>query len=137
MTMPSYPHMLTEDTAVWTEYLKAPVLPIKRVWYDVHVGAIPVELNGAPIIDRKIAAGIYRKRIDVVALVGAAYWVIELKPLGSMLALGQVLAYSRLFWAEFEPAVPVWPVVICDRIDPDLFDDYELAGVMVIANFPA
>ncbi|GAH71751.1 unnamed protein product, partial [marine sediment metagenome] len=38
VVMPAYPHMLAEDTAVWTKYLQSPLVPIKELWYDVHVG---------------------------------------------------------------------------------------------------
>lgn len=126
--------MLTEDIDVWTEYLKAPIVPIERVWYDVHVGGIPPRLSITSERDRRMADGIYRKRIDVVAAVGGGYWVVELKPLGSMLALGQILAYSRLFRDEYAVPGEVWPVVICHHVDPDLLDDYELAGVAVIES---
>lgn len=130
--MSSYPHMLAEDTEVWTEYLKAPIAPIKEVWYDLHVGGIPELDAGAGALERKVAAGVMRKRIDVVAHVGGGYWVIEIKPYGSMLALGQAFCYARLFAAEFTPAGEVVPIVVCNHVDPDLLDDFEAAGVGVI-----
>lgn len=130
--MPSYPHLLADDTDVWTKYLKSPLVEMKRVWYDLHVGA-PVQLGpGADQMDRKIAAGVTKKRIDVVAAVGGGYWVIELKMVGNMVALGQALVYSRLFRIEFDIYEEVWPVVICDDLDLDLIDDYDLAGVALI-----
>lgn len=130
--MPSYPHLLAEDTDVWTKYLKSPITEIKRVWYDLHVGT-PVKLGpGATERDKKIADGVTKKRIDVVAAVGGGYWVIELKRAGNMVALGQALVYSRLFRIEFDIYEEVWPVVICDELDLDLIEDYDLAGVALI-----
>ena len=130
--MPSYPHLLADDTDVWTKYLASPITEIKRVWYDLHVGA-PVQLGpGADLMDKKIAAGVTKKRIDVVASIGGGYWVIELKRVGNMTALGQALVYSRLFRIEFNIFEEVWPVVICDELDLDLIDDYDLAGVALI-----
>ncbi len=132
ITMPSYPHLLADDTDVWTKYLDSPITEIKRVWYDLHVGT-PVKLApGADEMDRKIADGVTKKRIDVVASVGGGYWVIELKRVGNMTALGQALVYSRLFRIEFNIFEEVWPVVICDELDLDLIDDYDLAGVALI-----
>ncbi len=136
IVMPSYPHMMAEDTAVWSRYLADPIAPIKEVWYDVHVGrgmSLPV---GAPDIDKRIAAGISRKRIDAVASVGGGYWVVEVKPFGSMLALGQALSYTRLFIEEYRPDGEVWPVVVCYSVDPDLIDEFEAAGVAVIEVGP-
>ena len=36
MVMPHYPHMMAEDTEVWSKYLASPLVPIKEVWYDVQ-----------------------------------------------------------------------------------------------------
>lgn len=130
--MTHYPHLLAEDTIVWTKYLRDPIAEIKKVWYDLHVGAA-VELGPeATDLDKKIAAGLTKKRIDVVASVGGGYWVIELKMVGNMTALGQAIVYSRLFQTEFNIYEEVWPVVICDELDLDLIEDYDLAGVVLI-----
>lgn len=132
MVMPSYPHMLTEDTEVWSRYLRDPIAPIREVWYDVHVGKPMEVVEGASQIQTSVAAAVSRKRIDVIARVGAGLWCIEIKPLGSMLALGQVLSYTRLFVAEYQPFCEVWPVVVCYSVDLDLADEFEAFGVAVI-----
>lgn len=126
--------MMAEDTAVWTKYLKSPLVPLKEVWYDVHVGgAVPLPA-GASDMDRRIASALTRKRIDVVARVGGGYWVIEVKPFASMLALGQVLSYHRLFVREYRVDGETWPVIVCDSADDDLLDEFDAAGVGVVAN---
>lgn len=124
--------MLSEDTGVWTAYLKDPIAPIKELWYDVHVGKAVEPVLVGDALGVRIASGISRKRIDVVCSVGGGYWVVEIKPFGSMLALGQVLSYTRLFVEEFRPAGEVWPVVVCYHVDPDLVDNFEAAEVAVI-----
>lgn len=132
IVMPHYPHLLAEDTEIWSAYLAAPIAPIKKVWYDVHVGQGMLLPVGASDIDKRIAAGISRKRIDAVCAVGGGYWVVEIKPFGSMLALGQAISYSRLFIRDYEPDGEVWPVVICSEVDADLVDDFEAEGVALI-----
>lgn len=132
--MPKYAHMMPMDRDVWTRFLESGDFPLKEVWYDVHVGkpvALPAE---ATELDRRVAAGITRKRIDVVAHVKGGYWVIEVKPKADMTALGQVLSYFRLFVAEYRVDGEVWPVVVCDQVDDDLLDEYEEFGVAVISN---
>jgi len=132
--MPTYPHMLSEDTEVWSKYLSAPIVPIKEVWYDVRVGK-PVQLPAeASPMELRIAAGLTRKRIDVVAAVGGGFWVIEVKPVASMLALGQILSYRTLFVQEYAVDGEVWPVVVCDSIDEDLVDEFGMLGVALIVN---
>lgn len=132
IVMPSYPHMLAEDTGVWTRYLRDPLVPIKQVWYDVHVGKGMALPAGASDMDRRIAAGVSRKRIDVVAEVAGGLWVVEIKPFASMLAVGQVISYHRLFLLEYTPAGETWPVIVCDAADVDLVDGFDMEGVAVI-----
>lgn len=125
----SYPHLLSEDTIVWTRWLTHNIHRISGVWYDVHVGqavSLPPETLAAIQID---ALTISRKRIDVVARAGPEIWVIELKPYANYTSLGQALAYSRLFAQEYNAGGPVVPLVICCEVDPDLIDDYQRLGV--------
>lgn len=134
VVMPTYPHMMAEDIAVWTKYLQAWLVPIDEVWYDVHVGK-PVELGpAASLAELKMAAGITRKRIDVVARVGNVFWVIEVKPRADMRALGQVISYLRLFVLEFAPRREVLGVIVCDQVDGDIVATCEELGVAVITN---
>ena len=134
IVMPHYPHMMAEDIDVWSKYLRDPLVPIREVWYDVHVGGAIALPEGAGAIEQQVALGVSRKRIDVVAGVGGGFWVVEVKPLASMLALGQVLSYTRLFKQEFAPVGEVWPVIVCDAVDEDLLDEFDAAGVAVIVN---
>ena len=134
IVMPHYPHMLTEDIGVWSKFLKGWGYKLKEVWYDVHVGSPISTAEGPGTMVGRVAAGVSRKRIDCVARVGGGYWVVEVKPYASMLALGQALSYSRLFVSQYNPDGETIPVIVCDDYDKDLLDDFELSGVMVIQN---
>ncbi len=134
MIMTHYPHFLAADSDVWTQYLKDPVAPITEVWYDVHVGQGMLLPVGASDMDRRISAGVSRKRIDVVARVRGGFWVIEVKPVASMGALGQILTYTRLFIQEYPVDGEVWPVIIADLVDQDLASEFDALGVVVIEN---
>lgn len=131
---PHYPHMLAEDNAVWTKFLTKDAYKIKEVWYDVRVGQPVLLAVGASDIERRIAAGLTRKRIDVVCSVGGGYWVVEIKPYASMLAVGQVISYKRLFEIEYPDVEPVIPVIVCDNIDEDLVDEFEDLDILVLKN---
>jgi len=126
--------MLAEDTAVWSKYLQSPLVLIKELWYDVHVGKGIRPEPGASDMEKRIAAGISRKRIDVVCAVGGGYWVVEVKPRANMVAFGQVLAYTRLFELDYSPRGEVWPVIVCDSADDDLVNQFDELGVAVIVN---
>ncbi len=103
---PHYRHMMREDTEVWTKFLITGFVEIKEVWYDVRVGQ-PVLVGGVrgDVINR-IADGLTRKRIDVVAAVGGGLWVIEVKPYANMYAVGQIITYARLFALEYTSPGP-------------------------------
>ena len=131
---PRYPHFLAEDTAVWTKFLETDRDRLKEVWYDVRVGQAVLLPVGASDMERRIAAGLTRKRIDVVCLVEGGYWVVEVKPRASMLAVGQVLSYVRLFAAEYEVTGEVIPVIVCDDYDEDLLDEFDELGILVLRN---
>ena len=134
VVMPHYPHMLREDTEVWTRFLESRFIRIKEVWYDVHVGS-PVFLDlGADVRDKRIAAGLTRKRIDAVAAVGGGLWIIEIKPYANMYAIGQVLTYTRLFNLEYYAPGEVVSVILCNDYDRDLVDEFDELGVLVIVN---
>lgn len=132
--MPHYPHMLAEDTHVWTKFLKLKSGTIKEVWYDVRVGQSVFLPAGASDSERRIAAGLTRKRIDVICSVQDGLWVVEVKPYANMYALGQILTYVRLFVAEYIAPGPVAPVIICDDYDLDCWEEFEEFGVLVLKN---
>ena len=134
VVMSSYPHFGDADIDVWSKYLADPVVPIKEVWYDVHVGS-PVELRrSSDEMDRRIAAGLTRKRIDVVAKIGSGFWVIEVKPVADQQALGQILNYTRLFVREFNVPGEVFPVIVADEVDMNVIGSFEELGILVIVN---
>ncbi len=86
--MPQYPHMMREDTEVWTRFLESGDFELQEVWYDVRVGAMVKGDWPDDSVDARIAAGLTRKRIDVVGAVGGGHWVIEVKPRANMYAVG-------------------------------------------------
>lgn len=136
LVSPAYPHMLGDDTAVWTRFLESGDIEIQECWYDVHVGLPVLSPMGADSLQQRIANGLTRKRIDVVAIVDGVYWIIEVKPLAMHFAIGQVLVYEGLFVKEYEPAFETWPVIVCDRVDADVIPECERLGVVVVANMP-
>jgi len=132
MVMPHYPHMLAEDITVWSLFLRKNPGLLQKVWYDVKVGA-PMPLPvGATDIQRLVALGVSRKRIDVVGFAFSQYWVIEVKPYGNMVALGQAVAYTGLFKKEYEVVGKVVGVVVCATVDKDLIPEFERQQVNVI-----
>ena len=124
-----FPHMLLEDSAVWRHYLDISTDLPELVWYDVHVGTAVEPLPGSPEWLKKVADGVSRKRIDVVAKFIDHYKVIEIKPVGSMTAIGQVVTYRRLLSVEYPNLGPFVGCILCETIDQDLLRvaaDYDI-----------
>lgn len=134
MVMSHYPHMLAEDVSVWTKFLTKMQPVIKALWYDVHVGEPVKVAPEASVIQKKVAAGVSRKRIDVVCSIKSEFWVIEVKPHANMTALGQAFSYTRLFSMEYDTYRSVKAVVVCDSFDADMAVPFEELGVMVFVN---
>ena len=134
IVMPAYPHMLGEDTAVWTRFLASGDIELQEVWYDVHCGQPVLSNMGLDSREQRIADGLTRKRIDVVAIVEGVFWVIEVKPIAQHFAIGQVLVYEGLFVTEYGPALETWPVIVCDSVDEDVVPECERLGIVVVAN---
>lgn len=129
-----YPHMLAEDTAVWTRFLKSGRIVIDEVWYDLRVGQAVAIRQGGTEMEQRIANGLTRKRIDAVCRVAGGFMVVEVKPYANMVALGQALTYSRLFRQEYDISGDVLPVIVCDGVDQDLIDEFDELGVLVLVN---
>jgi hypothetical protein len=129
-----YPHMMPEDTAIWTAFLEGGKYIPDKVWYDVKVGQPMPMPGGEPPWMKKYVSYSTRKRIDVVARVGLDHWVIECKPNAGHAALGQVIHYARAFMREYEYPGEVVPVIITDSMDPDLKIDYQEIGIVVIES---
>lgn len=132
--MPHYPHMMVEDREVWTKFLKSGKVEITRVWYDVRVGSLVFAGPQTSEMVMRIAAGLTRKRIDVVAEVGGNTWVIEVKPYANMYAVGQILTYVRLFEQEYTYSGKLSAVIVCADYDEDLIEEFDEFGIVVLQN---
>jgi len=127
---PTYPHMMPEDTVIWTKFISNPPVKIDEVWYDVRVGAAVPVPTGQPGWMTKFSEYSTRKRIDIVWLSGLNYWVVEAKPHAGLVALGQVLFYAWAFEREHRPEWPVIRGIVTDIADEDLIPVFEQAGIV-------
>lgn len=132
--MPHYPHMLAEDTMVWSKFLRADKVKIARVWYDVRIGSMVFTGNDMSKMEAKISAGLTRKRIDAVVEVDGNTWVVEVKPYANMYAVGQIITYVRLFRQEYKFLGELSAVIVCDDYDDDLIEEFDELDILVLRN---
>lgn len=128
-----YVHMLAEDHSTWTAFLYGHPEEFDEVWYDVHVGQPMAVPAGSPDYLRAVADGVSRKRIDVVAVSGGVWYVIEVKKHANMESVGQVITYRDLFVKEFDLVGPCHARVIGTTCDGDILDTAKSMNVEVIA----
>lgn len=125
----NYPHMLSEDTETWTQFLRSGKKVIDEVWYDLHVGkGLDLGIDEKESI-QNMANALYKKRIDVIARVGSVLHIVEIKPFGNMVALGQALSYSRMFKQEYSSSGKITPTICCLNVDDDILDDLSTFGI--------
>ena len=122
-----------EDRAIMTELLRFELSRGWQYYSCVPVGACAVEgYEGSGVGSRRQLEQMYCKIIDVVIYTGWEWWVCEVKPSASYVALGQVLTYRWLAARKFEELVRARAVVLTDVVDPDVNDLFGSQGVLVI-----
>jgi hypothetical protein len=127
-----YAHMLPKDYGTWSMFLSNKVLELDEVWYDVHVGRPMLAPIGSPQYILDIAAGVSRKRIDVVGRSGEEFFVIEVKPHANMEALGQAITYRKLFREEFKDQEKAKALIVSRTADADIIEEASKQGILIL-----
>jgi len=134
LPQPKYEHMMPEDRDCWTRFLTERPDFFKEVWYDMHVGVPVVPPEGSPLWMWDVANAVTRKRIDVIGRRENRLYVVEVKTVLNMKALGQAVTYHDLFIRDYETKLEVVPAVICEMSDTDLVPIAAKLGVVVLCN---
>ena len=129
-----YPHLIGEDTKVWTRFIEKYPDLFDTVDYDVHVGSgteTPEDwLESSKLYWTKMTS----KRIDVVGWKNGFATILEVKNRVGLHTLGQILGYRFLYHRE-HPTIPLTPaIVVCSRIDQDdigILNHYEVKFFVV------
>lgn len=126
-----FPHLGPDDRRIWLRWLEKHPQDYEGVWYDIRVGVgrqgVIKEGEDRDEMDNVLL----RKRIDVVLERRGHGWVVEVKPVASMSALGQVLVYS--YWLPRTwPRELTWHrLVVCEELDYDTAPVFRLLNVRV------
>ncbi len=128
--------MMLEDICIWQKFISNGEFLPDKVWYDLHLGRPILIDKSLPEWMHKMNSGIGRKRVDVIGQVGPDYWVIEIKPLATYDAYGQVIFYADLFSREYQVITNVIPVILTDRCDYDIISLASRTGVLILETSP-
>lgn len=114
-----YPHLIGEDSAVWSRFILKFPDRFDTVDYDIHVGsgiATTNEPNDKPAEQWK---DLTRKRIDVIGWKNDLITIIEVKNRVGLPTLGQILGYKFLFLRENPDILSCSTLIICSSIGRD------------------
>lgn len=118
--MRKYPHLRPSDALIWERFIDKYPNFFERVAYDFTVGrGADIPANVQPDMARDFSL-LTRWRIDATAIKDDKVFIIEIKPAAGANALGQALAYAKLYQDYIDPEAKVQPAVMTDRLRPDI-----------------
>lgn len=117
--MAKYPHMLSEDVAIWERFLEKYGKLYSSFAYDVHVGGGLRDVEGLSDEHKYASMELVYKRIDVVGLFKDEVHIIEVKPDAGISAIGQVFCYEVLYRRDFKLLGTIRKVIVTDHLWPD------------------
>jgi hypothetical protein len=108
------------DARVWERFLRAHASEFLGVAYGVAFGGV---IPDDPNVDEAIRLGWQystAKKVDALADHGDEVWCCEIKPRGSLSAIGQALGAVILMDREHLEQRALIPAIICEDADPDV-----------------
>jgi len=127
-----YPHMVPNEIRIWNKFQKKYGSKFDMFRYDVHVGK---GIGPVPGYDKKyqdMAIRLTQKRIDVVAYRGSNTYIIEIKDKAGLSAIGQLIAYKKLYEDQYGVNKIKGLAIVATSADQDI---RKVAGVLNIKIF--
>ena len=124
-----YPHLIGEDTEVWTRFIRKFPQRFDTVDYDVLVGKGVDTSTISDIKFQQYWSNLTKKRIDVIGWKNEICTIVEVKKRVSLMTLGQILGYRFLFGREHPEITLVSALTVCSTIDQDDRDVLEHYGI--------
>lgn len=126
-----FPHMAKHDATIWTRFLDTYADAFESFAYDVALGGQRAGEDQAPEATRLGWQYATALKVDVVGFQPERAWVIEVKPGAGTNALGATLCYVELAAVDRFTDLELVPVVVTDRMSPDVKFCAEQLGVLV------
>ena len=127
-----YPHMLQPDFPVWERFLDKYAERIVNLYYDVRVGEGGTDALGYDAKMAHMYRAVTAKRLDALIEFEDVVWLVEVSSGPGLRAVGQLAAYLALYVKDPKIDKPSVPVLICDRLDPDLKTTLDLYSMHAI-----
>jgi len=127
-----YPHLLKEDIVTWERYLALRGSFYNSIDYDVRVGSGQKPASHHSPNYKKMISDLTKKRIDALGHTQDQIHIIEICQRASMKTVGQAVAYPHLFKQTYPTTKQIKMIIVCERIDTDLFFVFHHLNVEVI-----
>jgi len=115
-----YPHMKPREVEIWKKYLRAYGERFEYYDYDLHVGEGCGPVPGLSEKYQDMAKRLSQKRIDVVGYIGDRVYIIELKPVADMEAIGQLKVYKTLYEDKYGSGSAKGLIIVAEKADQDI-----------------
>ena len=125
------PHMLQPDIPVWWRFLETYGSPIINLYYDCLLGGPPWQPGEELDPMRRMWRTNVSKRADAIAELRDEVWIIEVADDPGLRAVGQLLSYRALWLRDPKFAKIERMLLVCNKVDPDLFDVCGIQGIQV------
>lgn len=115
-----YPHMFPRDVEIWERFLQSFESDYAQFKYDIKVGVGTKDIEGRDDVYARAQEILSKYRIDAVGFKINERHIIEVKPQATTSGIGQVMVYKELYERDFDPSLPVIPMIVTDYEMPDM-----------------
>lgn len=127
-----YPHMKPADIVVWERFIEAHPDFFNTVDYDFHVGEGADFLPTGDSTPEERENRLYQRKIDVVGYIGELVYIIEVKPIADVEALGQVITYRKLFKETLGVSSNLQALIVAEKMANDMLNVFSENDVHVL-----
>lgn len=127
-----YPGLLKKDVLVWETFIDHFPGYFSSCDYNVRVGEGIIIDHNWHISIQNMATALTQLRIDVIGESNNDITIIELKPYGSCTAIGQLLAYTKLYADKYTNYNELIPLLLCFYCPPDIKKILEFYDIQII-----
>ena len=121
--------MKPEDVAAWERFVDSFPGYFDSVDYNFALGEGVDVGEAEPESQRRGFQTLTQKKVDVVGYRGTTVFIVEVKPIADMRALGQALVYSHLYAADHPEVTDLQRMVVAGEIERELAPVYAAQGV--------
>lgn len=121
MLQRSFLGMIPIEAQIFRAWLLEHGKDYDRFEFNVRVGRGEILPADTPAFVQELARQVSRARIDVVATRDDRVRLIEVKERASLSAIGQLIGYRTLYFADFPRTRAVELLVVAARASPDVY----------------